>query len=139
MSLLGYYLHSKQGIFFVTSTHKTVIKKMSQSFFLCCSVENRRFRQPIFEHGFTVLSNHFGRFAHLDAHFFCHFLEFGRGVGNLFEKNRINPAVFRMFSISSQLISRWLRGFFIFPDSFQFVFGFFILYLWTGCGKPCGQ
>ena len=28
-------------------------------FFLCCIVENQRFRQPIFEHGFTVLSNHF--------------------------------------------------------------------------------
>ena len=44
-------------------------------------------------------------------------------------KNRINPAIFRMFSISSQLISRWLRGFFIFSDSFQFVFRFSILYL----------
>ena len=44
-------------------------------------------------------------------------------------KNRINPAIFRMFSISSQLISRWLRGFFDFSDSFQFVFRFSILYL----------
>ena len=44
--------------------HKTVIKKMSQSFLFVvasksCSVENRRFRQPMFEHGFTVLSNRF--------------------------------------------------------------------------------
>jgi hypothetical protein len=46
-------------------------------------------------------------------------------------KNRINPAIFRMFSISSQLISRWLRGFFIFSGSFQFVFKFSILYLFT--------
>ena len=46
-----------------------------------------------------------------------------------FEKNRINPAVFRMFSISSQPISCWLRGFFVFSDSFQFVFKFSILYL----------
>ena len=50
---------SKQGVFFVTLRHKTVMKKMSQSFFLCCIVENWRFRQPIFGHGFTVLSKHF--------------------------------------------------------------------------------
>ena len=36
------------------------------------------------------------------------------GEGQFFEKNRINPAVFRMFSISSQPISCWLRGFLIF-------------------------
>ena len=34
-----------------------------------------------------------------------------------------------MFSISSQPISCWLRGFFVFPGSFQFVFRFSILYL----------
>ena len=38
-----------------------------------------------------------GRFPQLDAHFPCLFLEFGRRRGNFFEKNRINPAVFRMF------------------------------------------
>ena len=38
-----------------------------------------------------------GRFSQLDAHFPCRFLEFGRRRGNFFEKNRINPAVFRMF------------------------------------------
>ena len=43
---------SKQGIFFITLTHKTVIKKMSQSFFFVVASN--------FEHGFTVLSNHFG-------------------------------------------------------------------------------
>ena len=79
--------------------HKTVIKKMSQSFF-CCSVENWRFRQAIFEHGFTVLSNHFGRFSHPDAHYFCRFLEFGRGVDDFLRKNRIISAAFRRFSIS---------------------------------------
>nr|DAX07950.1 MAG TPA: hypothetical protein [Caudoviricetes sp.] len=40
-----------------------------------------------------------GRFSQLDAHFSCRFLEFGRGGGNFFEKNRINPAICRMFSI----------------------------------------
>ncbi len=39
--------------------HKPVTKKMSQAFFLCCIVEKWQFRQLIFGHGFTVLSNHF--------------------------------------------------------------------------------
>jgi len=44
-------------------------------------------------------------------------------------KFQLFSAVFRMFSISSQPISCWLRGFFDFSDSFQFVFRFSILYL----------
>ena len=35
-----------------------------------------------------------------------------------------------MFLISPQLISRWLWEFFVFPDSFQFVFKFSIFYLY---------
>ena len=50
-------------------------------------------------------------------------LQFFRSISQLFS------AVFRMFSISPQPISHWLRGFFVFPDSFQFVFKFSILYL----------
>ena len=38
--------------------------------------------------------------------------------------------VFRMFSISPWPISRWLRKFFVFADSFQFVFKFSIFYLY---------
>ena len=37
--------------------HKTVMKKCHSLF--CCIAGNWRFRQPIFRHGFTVLSNHF--------------------------------------------------------------------------------
>ena len=110
--------------------HKTVMKKDVTVFFLCCSVENRRFRQPIFEHGFTVLSNRFGWFAHLDAHFSADFWNLAGERAILLRRNRINPAVFRMFSISPQPISRWLRGFFAFSDSFQFVFEFSISYLY---------
>ena len=44
------------------------------------------------------------------------------------QKFQLFSAVFRMFSISPQPISRWLRGFFVFPDSFQFVFKFSILH-----------
>ena len=40
-------------------------------------------------------------------------------------KNRINPAVFRMFSISSQPISCWLRGFFTFFRQFSVCFQVF--------------
>ena len=37
----------------------------------------------------------FGRFAHLDAHFFCRFLEFGRGEGNFFEKKQNKSCCFQ--------------------------------------------
>ena len=40
-------------------------------------------------------------------------------------KSRINPAVFRMFSISSQLISCWLRGVFDFFRQFSVCFQIF--------------
>ena len=49
---------------------------------------------------YSVIQPFLGRFPQLDAHFPCRFLEFGRRRGIFFEKNRINPAVFRMFSIS---------------------------------------
>ena len=127
------------GIFFVTLTHKTVIKMISQSFLLAVSSKIGNFANRFLDTVLQCCPTILGGFAHLDAHFFCRFLEFGRGGGNFFEKNRINPAAFRMFSISSQPISCWLRGFFAFSDSFQFVFKFSILYLWTGCGKSCGQ
>ena len=44
-------------------------------------------------------------------------------------KFQLFSAVFRMFSISLQPISCWLRGFFAFCSSFQFIFMFSILYL----------
>ena len=73
---------------------------MSQSFFLCCSVENRRFhqpifRQPIFRHGFTVLSNHFRAVFPPDAHYFCRFLEFGRGGDDFLRKKQNNFCCFQ--------------------------------------------
>ncbi|MBS6538980.1 MAG: hypothetical protein KH331_06395 [Subdoligranulum variabile] len=37
----------------------------------------------------------FGRFAHPEAHFLCHFLEFGRGVGNFFEKKQNKSCCFQ--------------------------------------------
>ena len=109
--------------------HKPVIKKMSQAFFFAVSSKIDDFANRFLDTVLQCCPTILGRFAHLDAHFSCRFLEFGRGGGNFLRKNRINPAVFRMFSISSQPIFRWLRGFFAFPGSFQFLFRFSILYL----------
>ena len=109
--------------------HKPVTKKMSQAFFFAVSSKNGDFANRFLDAVLQCCPTILGRFSQLDAHFSCRFLEFGRGGGNFLRKNRINPAVFRMFSISSQPISCWLRGFFDFSDSFQFVFRFSILYL----------
>ena len=110
--------------------HKTVMKKMSQSFFFVVASKigdfANRFLNTVLQCCPTIL----GRFAHLDAHFSADFWNLA-GEGAIFlRKNRINPAVFRMFSISSQPISCWLRGFFAFSDSFQFLFEFSIFYLY---------
>jgi hypothetical protein len=106
-----------------------VTKKMSQAFLFVVSSKNGDFANQFLDTVLQCCPTILGQFSQLDAHFSCRFLEFGRGEGIFLRKNRINPAVFRMFSISSQPISRWLRGFFVFPGSFQFVFRFSILYL----------
>ncbi len=108
--------------------HKTVIKKMSRSFFFAVSLKIGGFANQFLNTGLQCCPTTLGQFSHPNAHFFCHFLEFGRGGAIFLRRNRINPAVFRMFSISPQPISCWLRGFFVFPDSFQFVFKFSILH-----------
>ena len=57
--------------------HKTVMKKMLQSFFVVASKIDdfaTRFLNTVLQCCPTI----FGRFAHPEAHFFCHFLEFGR-------------------------------------------------------------
>ncbi len=109
--------------------HKTVMKKMSQSFFFVVASKIGDFANRFLNTVLQCCPTIFGRFAHLDAYFSADFWNLtGEGAISL-RKNRINPAVFRMFSISSQLISRWLRGFFVFPGSFHFVFKFSILYL----------
>ena len=109
--------------------HKPVTKKMSRAFFFAVSSKIGNFANRFLDTVLQCCPTILVRFSQLDAHFSCRFLEFGRGGGNFLRKNRINPAVFRMFSISSQPISCWLRGFFDFSDSFQFVFRFSILYL----------
>ena len=109
--------------------HKPVTKKMSQAFFFAVSLKIGGFANLFLDTVLQCCPTILGRFAHLDAYFSADFWNLA-GEGAIFlRKNRINPAVFRMFSISSQPISCWLRGFFVFSDSFQFVFKFSILYL----------
>lgn len=86
---------SKQGVFFVTLRHKTVMKKMSQSFFFAVSLKIGGFANQFLDTVLQCCPAIFGRFAHLDAHFFCRFLEFGRGVGNLFEKKQNKSCYFQ--------------------------------------------
>ena len=126
---IRHYLHSKQGISFVTLRHKIVMKKMSQSFFVV-SPKIGDFANQFLDTVLQCCLTIFGRFSHPDAHYFCRFLEFGRGGDDFFRKNRIISAAFRRFSISPQPISHWLRGFLAFSDSFQFLFEFSIFYLY---------
>ena len=120
---------SKQGIFFITLTHKTVMKKMSQSFFFVVASKIgdfvNRFLNTVLQCCPTIL----GRFAHLDAHFSADFWNLA-GEGAIFlRKNRINPAVFFQnvfnFPAANFLLA---AGIFCFSGSFQFVFRFSILY-----------
>ena len=110
--------------------HKPVTKKMSQAYFFAVSSKNGDFANRFLDTVLQCCPTILGRFAHLDSHFSADFWNLA-GEGAIFlRKNRINPAVFRMFSISSQPISCWLRGFFDFSDSFQFLFEFSIFYLY---------
>ena len=86
---------SKQGIFFVTLTHKTVMKKMSQSFFFVVASKISDFANRFLNTVLQCCPTIFWRFAHPEAHFLCHFLEFGRGVGNLFEKKQNKSCYFQ--------------------------------------------
>ena len=86
---------SKQGIFFITLTHKTVIKKMSQSFFFVVASKIGGFANQFLDTVLQCCPTVFGRFAHPEAHFFCRFLEFGRGVGNFFEKKQNKSCCFQ--------------------------------------------
>ena len=64
-------------------------------FFLCCIVENQRFRQPILNTVLQCCPTILVRFSQLDAHFSCRFPEFGRGGGNFFEKKQNKSCCFQ--------------------------------------------
>ena len=75
--------------------HKTVMKKMSQSFFFVVASKigdfANRFLNTVLQCCPTILV----RFSQLDAHFSCRFPEFGRGGGNFFEKKQNKSCCFQ--------------------------------------------
>ena len=110
--------------------HKTVMKKMSQSFFFAVSSRIGNFANRFLDAVLQCCPTILVRFSQLDAHFSCRFPEFGRGGGNFFEKRQNKSCCFQnVFNFPVVGFFCRLRGFFAFSDSFQFVFRFSILYL----------
>ena len=111
--------------------HKAVMKKdVAVFFFFVVASKIGNFANQFLDTVLQCCPTIFGRFSHPDAHYFCRFLEFGRGGDDFLRKNKIISAAFRRLSILPQPISHWLRGFFAFSDSFQFLFEFSIFYLY---------
>ena len=109
--------------------HKTVMKKLSQSFFFVVSLKIGGFANQFLDTVLQCCPTMLVRFSQLDAHFSCRFPEFGRGGGNFFEKEQNKSGCFQNvfnFPVVGFLPT---AGIFAFSDSFQFVFGFSILYL----------
>ena len=75
--------------------HKTVMKKMSQSFFFVVASKIGDFANQFLNTVLQCCPTIFGWFAHPEAHFSCRFLEFGMGVGNLFEKKQNKSCYFQ--------------------------------------------
>ena len=75
--------------------HKTVMEKMSQSFFFVVASKIGDFANQFLNTVLQCCPTIFGRFAHPEAHFFCRFLEFGRGGGNFFEKKQNKSCCFQ--------------------------------------------
>ena len=92
-----------------SSHHKTVMKKMSQSFFFVVASKIGDFANRFLNTVLQCCPTIFGRFAHPEAHFLCHFLEFGRGVGNFFEKKQNKSCCFQNvfnFPVANFLFAR---------------------------------
>jgi len=71
------------------------MKKMSQSFFFVVASKIGDFANRFLNTVLQCCPTIFWRFAHPEAHFLCRFLEFGRGVGNLFEKKQNKSCYFQ--------------------------------------------
>ena len=90
---------------------KPVTKKMPQAFFFVVASKISDFANQFWTRFYSVVQSFQGSFPNLMPTFPAVFRNLA-GEGAIFlRKNRINPAVFRMFSISSQPIS-YLRGHF---------------------------
>ena len=80
--------------------HKTVMKKMSQSFFFVVASKISDFANQFWTRFYSVVQPFWGGFPNLMPTFPAVFRNLA-GEGAIFlRKSRINPAVFRMFSIS---------------------------------------
>ena len=75
--------------------HKTVMKKISQSFFFVVSSKIDDFANQFLDTVLQCCPTILVRFSQLDAHFSCRFPEFGRGVGNFFEKKQNKSCCFQ--------------------------------------------
>jgi len=106
-----------------------VMKKISQSFFFVVSSKIDDFANQFLDTVLQCCPTILVRFSQLDAHFSCRFPEFGRGVGNFFEKKQNKSCCFQ--NVFNFLAANFLlaAGIFCFSGSFQFVFRFSILYL----------
>ena len=68
---------------------------MSQAFFFAVSSKIGNFANRFLDTVLQCCPAIFGRFAHLDAHFFCRFLEFGRGGDDFLRKKQNNFCCFQ--------------------------------------------
>ena len=75
--------------------HKPVTKKMSRAFFFAVSSKISDFANRFLDAVLQCCPTILVRFSQLDAHFSCLFPEFGRGVGNLFEKKQNKSCYFQ--------------------------------------------
>ena len=75
--------------------HKTVMKKMSQSFFFVVASKIGDFANQFLDTALQCCPTIFGRFSHPDAHYFCRFLEFGRGGDDFLRKKQNNFCCFQ--------------------------------------------
>ena len=71
------------------------MKKMSQYFSFAVSSKIDDFANQFLDTVLQCCPTILGWFAHLDAHFFCRFLEFDRGEGNFFEKKQNESCCFQ--------------------------------------------
>ena len=105
--------------------HKTVMKKMSQSFFFAVSSKIGDFANQFLDTVLQCCPTILVRFSQLDAHFSCRFLEFGRGGGNFFEKKQNKSCYFQ--NVFNFLAANFLlaAGIFCFSRQFSVCFQVF--------------
>ena len=98
--------------------HKTVMKKMSQSFFFVVASKIGDFANQFLDTVLQCCPTILVRFSQLDAHFSCRFPEFGRGGGNFFEKKQNKSCCFQ--NVFNFLAANFLLAAGIFRFSRQF-------------------